>query len=97
MSSTLKILKTPYFKSRLQEILRFIALDSKDYAKRFKNQLYTSIDTIKDMPYKHRRSIYFDDDNVRDMIFKGYTIAYEVDEANNRIVVMGIKKYRECI
>ena len=97
MSKTTKIVKTPYFKSRLQEILRFIALDSKDQAKRFKNRLYVSIQTIIEMPYKHRRSIYFDDDNVRDLIFKGYTVAYEIDEVNNRIIIMGIKKYRENI
>ncbi len=97
MSNTTKIVKTPYFKSRLQEILRFIAVDSKKQAKRFKNELYTSIKTIVDMPYKHRKSIYFNDDNMRDLIFKGYTIAYEIDKNNNRIVIMGIKKYREKI
>jgi len=97
MSKTTQIVKTPYFKSRLREVLRFIALDSKDQAKHFKNKLYTSINTIIDMPYKHRKSIYFDDDNVRDLIFKGYTIAYEIDDVHNRIVIIGIKKYRENI
>lgn len=97
MSKTTKIVKTPYFKSRLREVLHFIALDSTTQAKHFKNKLYASINTIVDMPYKHRKSIYFDDDNVRDFIFKGYTIAYEIDAIDNRIVIIGIKKYRENI
>ncbi len=97
MSNTISVVKTSYFKSRLQEILRFIALDSKNRAKQFKNSLYVTIKTIVDMPYKHRKSIYFDDENIRDLVYKGYTIIYELDKIHNRIVVMGIKKYREKI
>ena len=97
MSSQTKTVKTLYFKSRLQEILRFIALDSKTRAKGFKNSLYRTIETIIDMPYKHRKSIYFDDENIRDLIYKRYTVIYEVDEKNSRIVIISIKKYRENI
>ena len=97
MSNSIRIVKTSYFKSRLQEILRFIALDSKNRAKQFKNSLYATITTIVGMPYKYRKSIYFDDENIRDLVYKGYTIIYEIDEIHNRIVVMGIKKYREKI
>ena len=59
--------------------------------------MYRTIETIIDMPYKHRKSIYFDNENIRDLIYKGYTVISEVDEKNNRIVIMGIKKYRENI
>jgi len=95
MSNKISIVKHPRFNSRFKEILRFIALDSKSRAKSFKNKLITSIKTISDMPYKHRKSIYFDNEKIRDLIFKGYTITYEVDETNNRIIIMGIKKYRD--
>ncbi len=31
----------------------------------------------------------------RDCIFKGYVIPYLIDEINNKIILLGIVKYRE--
>ena len=47
------------------------------------------------MPHKFRKSIYFNDENIRDYIFKGYVIPYFIDTKHEKIVLLGIVKYRE--
>ena len=91
----MRIVKTAYFNSGLKVVLRFIAIDSKTRAKSFKDTLYDGLQNLVNMPYRHRRSIYFDKNEIRDFIFKGYTIVYEIDEKKNRIIIMGITKYKE--
>lgn len=91
------IVKQPKFNDSLKEILYFIALDSKQRAKNFKNELISKINGLVFMPYKFRQSIYFEDENIRDLIFKGYTIVYKVDEQNETILIIGIKKYQDSL
>ena len=91
----MRVVKSAYFNSGLKVVLRFIAVDSKVRAKKFKNELYEGLKNIVHMPYKHRRSIYFDKNEIRDFVFKGYTIVYEIDKNKNRIIIMGITKYKE--
>ena len=91
----MKILKSNKFNNELKNILYFIAIDSKNRAKIFKNNLIQSIKNLIFMPYKCRKSIYFNDENIRDLIFKGYTIVYKIDTSKNIIIVLGIKKYKE--
>ena len=85
------------FTASLIDVLDYIALDSKNRAIEFKSSMQSKIKGLVNMPYRNRKSIYFASENIRDMVFKGYTIVYEIDEINNRIVVMGINKYRELI
>ena len=47
------------------------------------------------MPYKFRKSIYFEDDNIRDYIYKGYVIPYLIDTEEDKIILLGMVKYRE--
>ncbi len=90
----MQIIRSKKYSGSLQEIMRFISLDSKKRAFSFRSELDKQIATIPDMPYKCRKSIYFDDDNIRDLIFKGYTIVYKVDENKEQITIIGIKKYK---
>ena len=90
----MQIIRSKKYLGSLQEIMRFISLDSKKRALTFRNQMDKQIATIPDMPYKCRKSIYFDDDNIRDLIFKGYTIVYKVDESKEQITIIGIQKYK---
>jgi len=88
-----QILKRKKFNGELKNILFFIAQDSKTRAKNFKNELVKRIENLIFMPYKCRQSIFFEDENIRDLIFKGYVIVYKVDEKNEIIFILGIKKY----
>ena len=91
----MRIVRSRKYTKSLQEIMRFISLDSKNRALEFRNKLDKQIFNIINMPYKCRKSIYFDDDNIRDLIYKGYTVVYKVDEEKSIITVLGIKKYKE--
>ena len=91
----MQIIKTSYFSSELDIILDFIALESINQALKFANDLEIKLNDIPNMPYKHRKSIHFNDDNIRDIIFKGYTTTYYIDKENDRIILLGIKKYKK--
>jgi plasmid stabilization system protein ParE len=90
-----RIVRSGKYTQSLQEIMRFISLDSKNKALKFRDKLDKQIANIINMPYKCRRSIYFDDDNIRDLIYKGYTVVYKIDEEKSIVVILGIKKYKE--
>ena len=90
----MKIVMSSKYIAALQEIMRFISLDSKKRTLAFRNQIDKQIASLADMPYKCRKSIYFDDERMRDLIYKGYTIVYKVDEDENLIVIVAIKKHQ---
>lgn len=58
------------------------------------NNLNNQIDNLANMPFKCRKSIYFSDDNIRDLIFMGYVIPYKIYESKNKIIIIGITKYK---
>ena len=91
----MKIVYDPRFIASMHRILEYIALDSENRSKQFRNNVKTNIETLVEMPYKHRRSRHFEDDQIRDMIFKGYTIVYRIDKEEEQITVFGIRKYKE--
>jgi len=93
----MQIVRTQRYLNSLENTMRYIACDSKTKALAFRRELDKHIALLEDFPYKFRRSIYFDDEQIRDLIFKGYTIPYRVDEANDRIVILGMKKYTEAL
>lgn len=80
------------FAEDLENILIYIAKDSKPSAHRFANELYETLHHIEPYLYKYRKSIYFDDETIRDCIFKGYVIPYKIFES--KIVLLGMTKYR---
>jgi len=85
------------FQNQLRSIVRFIALDSVEKARRFRRELTEQIRTLKQFPFRCRASIYFESELIRDLIFKGYVIPYFVDEENERIIILGIVKYKESL
>lgn len=60
----MKIIFKDTFLNRLANQVDFIAEDSPNCAKNFKNQLLKEVKKIKTFPYKHRQSIYFEDENI---------------------------------
>lgn len=90
----LEIIRDKEFSTSLEEITKYIALDSKNRAKNFVLELFIKIENIQHYPFKYRKSLYFDNEFMRDMIFKGYTIVYFIDEINKKIVLLEIFKYK---
>ncbi|MGJ3235671.1 type II toxin-antitoxin system RelE/ParE family toxin [Marivirga sp.] len=89
----MKIVFKDTFLNRLANQVDFIAEDSPNRAKNFKNQLLKEIKKIKAFPYKHRQSIYFEDENIRDLIYKGYTVVYRIKD--DEIGVFGFIKHQK--
>ena len=71
--------------------------DNKSNAKNFKNELIKKVNDLLNMPFKFWQSIYFEDENIRDLIFKGYTIVYKIDERQEIITIIGMKKYQDSL
>jgi len=87
--------KLPDFQIELNSVLDYIAKDSLQRAIDFNIQLEKQINSISDMPLKHRKSIHFNDENARDLVFKGYTTTYYIDINYDKIILLGIKKYKK--
>ena len=90
----MKIITTNEFSFELKVVVLYIAKDSINKAKEFKNTLYLELKNLDFMPYRNRESIYYDDEDIRDMIFKGYVIIYKIDNSKNSIFVLNIIKNR---
>ena len=84
------IKRTEKYKTALLTVLKYIAKDKISASKKFKQSLHKQIKNIPKFPYKHRKSIYFNNENIRDLISKGYTVNYEIDLKNDRIIVFDI-------
>lgn len=91
------IVKSDKFLAQLAVILRFIALDSPNHARIFKQALAKKVMEVDHFPYKYRASIYFESQEIRDLIFKGYVIPYYIDNLNDEIILIGIAKYKEGV
>ncbi len=88
----MRIVYEESFKNSLKEILQFIAEDKQFAAKKFNDNLLTSLGDLQYNPKMYRKSFYSDDDDYRDMIFKGYTITYKVEY--DQIKVLDIFKWK---
>jgi plasmid stabilization system protein ParE len=91
----LKIIKDEIFTHNFQDILRFIAQDSKVRAIEFNKTLFKKINDLPNNPYKFRQSFYYDNTHVRDFIYKGYTLPYLIDKTNNLIILLDIFKWSD--
>jgi plasmid stabilization system protein ParE len=76
------------FEYELETIVDFIALDSVPRAIKFYDEVILKIQNIPHNPYAYRKRN--KDENLRELIYKGYTIAFEIDTANHKIVILGI-------
>ena len=83
----------PKFERELKIIFDFIAKDSLNRAREFRNELIAKIERTAQTPFICRKSINFNDESIRDLIFKGYVIPYLID--NEVIYVLGIYKANE--
>ena len=88
-------MKSRKFDNDLENILNRIALDGLYAALNLVNELEKRLKTLPYMPYKFRKSIYLDDENIRDYIYKGYVIPYLIDTEEDKIILLGMVKYRE--
>ena len=82
------IKRTARFNRELRAAFDFIAKDSPNRARDFRDKLLAKLQTISDSPLMYRKSISFDDERVRDLIFKSYVIPYAIED--EVIYVLGI-------
>ena len=82
--------KSDRFRDEFEVIIDFIALDSVNRALTFYDEIIAKINKITDNPYLHRKRPSLNDDNVRELIYKGYTVPFEIDTKNNKIIILGI-------
>ena len=87
------IIKSKSFEIELENIVLYIAKDSKTRALKFQKVLIQNLNQLSNMPKKFRKSIYYDDINLRDYIYKGYTIPYLINQQKNEIVILDIFKW----
>lgn len=83
----------PKFERELKTIFDFIAKDSLNRAREFRNELVAKIERTAQTPFICRKSINFNDESIRDLIFKSYVIPYLIDD--EVIYVLGIYKANE--
>ena len=67
-----------------------MALDSINRALKFYDAIIAKINKIPESPYIYRQKSDAKDNNTRELIFKGYTIPFDIDEVNNKIIILGI-------
>lgn len=82
--------KSDRFKDELKVIIDFIALDSVTRALEFYDELILKIQNILANPYLYRKRYNSQDGLTRELIFKGYTIPFEIDIKNHKIIILGI-------
>lgn len=84
----MKIIYSLRFEDEFLEVYRFIAFDSPNRADDFMRKVKQAIDSIVDMPYKHRKSNKLNDESVRELVFKGYIIPFKIEK--DKILILGI-------
>jgi len=82
------IKRTARFNRELKAVFDFIAKDSPNRARDFRDRLIAKLQTISDSPFMCRKSASFEDERVRDLIFKSYVIPYAIED--DVIYVLGI-------
>ena len=87
--------KSKKFDDDLESVLDRIVLDSLNAALGLVDELEERLKALPHMPYKFRKSIYFDNEDIRDYIYKGYVIPYFIDMDMDKIILLGMVKYRE--
>jgi len=63
-------------------------LDSVQRALNFYDEITSKVLDIANLPYAYRKKD--DDENLRELIYKGYTVPFEIDKANQKIIILGI-------
>ena len=82
--------KSDRFKDELEVIIDFIAQDSVLHALSFYDEIVAKIQKIPENPYIHRKRVALNDENIRELIYKGYTVPFEIDTRNSKIIILGI-------
>ncbi len=82
--------KSDRFNSELESIIDYIAEESVGNALTFYDRLLEKIYAIPQNPYAYRKRPLLNDEYVRELIYKGYTIPFEIDNQENKIVILGI-------
>ncbi len=78
------------FHQELDDIVGFIAVNNAIQAIKFYNNIISAIGKTTDHPLSFRKSSLFNNENIRELIFKGYVVAFEINTAADKIIILGI-------
>ena len=56
----------------------------------FYDEIVAKIQKIPENPYIHRKRMALNDENIRELIYKGFTVPFEIDITNSKIIILGI-------
>ncbi len=91
----MRIIYKESFAIRLENQIGFIAKDSPQQARKFKNELISAIQKIPLNPYQYRKSVYFESNQIRDLVFKGAVIVFRIYD--DKIEVFGYIKFQNSV
>ncbi|MCG3693496.1 type II toxin-antitoxin system RelE/ParE family toxin [Aliarcobacter butzleri] len=77
------------FEEEFEISIDFIAFDSVNRVLEFYDEIIFKIRNVPHSPYSYRKRNN-SENSTRELIFKGYTIPFEIDEENNKIIILGI-------
>jgi len=86
----MQIVETLKFQRQRELIVTYIAQDKKSAAISFLQRMKKKVNGLKNFPYKYRASLYYDDEEIRDMVFEKYTIVYQIQNQQNKIIILEI-------
>ena len=71
----------------LEMIVRYIALNNPDAARRLGERLLEKTKELKQFPFQGQKVPEFDDPNIRQLILRPYRIVYRVEEDKKRVSI----------
>ena len=73
----------------LESIKDYIARDSKYYAKKFIERIFSIVENLMILPNRGRKVPEIDNENIKEIIFNNYRIIYRIEDFHN-ILILGI-------
>lgn len=84
------VVSHPSFNEMLYAILKEHIKTNPDEVKSFKLYLDTVLINIPTKLEKYKPSVYFDNPSYKDVEYRGLTIPFFVDQASEKIVILGV-------
>ena len=76
--------------SDLRDLVRYIAKDDRDVAKRFGDLIVTKVESLQSFPRIGRMVPEYREDRLREIIIAPYRIVYEIDDQSMTLSILRI-------
>jgi len=82
-----QVILSPKAVEDLETIIRYIAQDNPEAARKIGHQLLEKTKELSQFPFKGQKVSEFDEPNIRQLILKPYRIIYRVEEDKKRVSI----------